>query len=267
MHWLLLLHIYVLISIHFLTNMSHFLGQCFLTHQESIDSINNIIKKTFSDHQLVEIWPWPWVMTFFLHSLSDKLKLYELDRSFEKKLAKIVWEDQIVWWDVLQTRSKPTEKTLVYGSLPYYITSPIIRLVCDWIYVTWIFVIQHEVWEKIATTAKKKSYLRWLLNFYYDVVYALKIPRHHFNPAPKVDSCCVTLIPRSNPVGDTELFYQLIWFLDTISWFKRKTLWAIAKMISNQHMLNFLIHQWISWKRLEELDWTEMIELVKNSWS
>lgn len=247
--------------------MSHFLWQCFLVNQESIDSINNIVEKNYTDQQLVEIGPWPWVMTVFLRTLSDNLKLYELDRSFEKKLTKIVWEDQIIWWDVLQTRSKPTEKRLVYGSLPYYITSPIMRLVCDWVFVTWIFVIQHEVWEKLATYAKKKSYLRWLLNYYYDVSYALKIPRHHFNPAPKVDSCCVTLIPRDHPVGDKELFNQLIRFLDTINWFKRKTLWAIAKMISNQKMLDFLILHEIWWKRLEELDWTEMIELVKNSWS
>lgn len=267
-HWLTSIITYLCSNINtFLSNMSHFLGQCFLINEESINKINETIELNYQNQQLYEIGPWPWIMTQFMSKLSDNLIVHELDKSFEKKLLSFVCPEQIIRWDVLQTRRKPANKSLVYGSLPYYITSPILRLICDWVYVTWIFVIQHEVGEKIASIAKKKSFLWWLLNYYYDCDYVLKIPSNHFNPAPKVDSCCVVLTPRDKPVWSQNDFNQLIKLLDTINWFKRKTLWAVAKMINNAQMLESLQKMWINWKRLEELDWTEMMILVKNSWS
>jgi 16S rRNA A1518/A1519 N6-dimethyltransferase RsmA/KsgA/DIM1 with predicted DNA glycosylase/AP lyase activity len=99
--------------------------------------------------------------------------------------------DNLIFNDVLQVDFATSfdfdlSKTLVYGSLPYYITSPIIGKLFLPIVNSplsgrqglgrGIFIVQKEFAEKIATDAKKKSYLRWLLNHNHIVTYHKTIP-------------------------------------------------------------------------------------------
>lgn len=169
----------------------------------------------------------------------------------------------IIRWDILkqgQYLSSITDKshTLIYGSLPYYITSPIFRLV---MIECWhhhgLFIIQKEVWQKIASTATKKSYLRWLLNNYFDITITQIIPAHSFTPAPKVQSCVVKLTRLSQPKLSPEEYIQMLVLLDQINGYKRKTLGKIWKMIWRDDL-----PQELASKRLEELSWEEMKILV-----
>ncbi|HCB51141.1 TPA: hypothetical protein DEP21_00945 [Patescibacteria group bacterium] len=54
-------------------------------------------------------------------------------------------------------------------------------------------MIQKEVADKIKSDADKKSYLRWLLNYAYEVKYLKTVPPKAFKPAPKVTSAIVGL--------------------------------------------------------------------------
>ncbi len=135
-------------------------------------------------------------------------------------------------------------KSLVYGSLPYYITSPIIGklFLPDSIYdgsskltslqpSYWIFIVQKEFAEKIATDAKKKSYLWRLLNHNHIVTYHKTIPAKWFSPAPKVDSAIISISPSITQEVD---YAKLQFALDKISWFKRKTIGKIIKTLNKQ---------------------------------
>ena len=63
--------------------------------------------------------------------------------------------------------------------------------------------------------AHKKSFLRWLLNYSYHVMYLKTVPAKAFSPAPKVQSCVISLIPKQTiPALDFEQLYN---FLDTVS--------------------------------------------------
>ena len=54
-------------------------------------------------------------------------------------------------------------------------------------------MVQDEVAQKLKSDAKKKSYLRWLINYAYDVTYIKGVPAKCFKPAPKVKSALIEL--------------------------------------------------------------------------
>lgn len=114
----------------------------------------------------------------------------EKDKGFEHILQELIPEGHIIRNDVLQVDldsiSVDLKTTLVYGSLPYYITSPIISK----LFLTQskenkdatigipvgVFIVQKEFAEKVHTLAKKKSYLWRLLNYEHIVTYHKTIP-------------------------------------------------------------------------------------------
>ncbi len=153
------------------------------------------------------------------------------------------------------------------GNIPYYITSPILRKVTihkNKNKMIWgIFMIQKEVWEKIKVWAKKKSYLRWLLNYAYDVKYLKTVPSKSFSPPPKVDSCLVWLILKKekNPIK----YEDLLFFLDNFSSFKRKTLGKILKILAKKgvDISKFNLSDIIKKKRIEDLNRENVEEILK----
>jgi 16S rRNA (adenine1518-N6/adenine1519-N6)-dimethyltransferase len=116
--------------------------------------------------------------------------------------------------------------------LPYYITSPIFRkIVENQIFFPYgLFMIQKEVAEKIKTDATKKSYLWWIVNYFYEVNYLKTVPPKAFNPPPKVYSSIVELKKKDDNLIPKFEFKRMLEFLDIVSPFKRKTLNKIFKM-------------------------------------
>jgi len=60
-------------------------------------------------------------------------------------------------------------------------------------YIGGVFMVQKEVADKLCTDAQKKSYLWWIINFAYDVIYLKTVPAKAFSPAPKVTSALIEL--------------------------------------------------------------------------
>jgi 16S rRNA (adenine1518-N6/adenine1519-N6)-dimethyltransferase len=165
---------------------------------------------------------------------------------------------------------------LVVGNLPYYITSPILRKFFSddvrwcWSDDLWwysgrfaggIFMVQDEVAQKLASDVKKKSYLRWLLNYAYEVKYLKWVPAKCFKPAPKVKSALIQLT--INNLQLTIKFETLIQFLDLYSAYSRKTLGAISTMLTKKWTNIFSIPENLKKKRLEELKREELEEILK----
>jgi 16S rRNA A1518/A1519 N6-dimethyltransferase RsmA/KsgA/DIM1 with predicted DNA glycosylase/AP lyase activity len=91
-------------------------------------------------------------------------------------------------------------------------------------------MVQKEVADKIRTDAEKKSFLWRLLNYQYTVKYLKTVPAKAFSPAPKVQSAIFSLIAKAQT---SEFAYDdMVWLLDQISRYKRKTLGKSWKMAS-----------------------------------
>ncbi|HWQ03502.1 MAG TPA: 16S rRNA (adenine(1518)-N(6)/adenine(1519)-N(6))-dimethyltransferase RsmA [Candidatus Nitrosotenuis sp.] len=121
------------------------------------------------------------------------------------------------------------QKFRVYGSLPYYITSPILRRLfeaaerLEAIYV----VIQFEVAARIVAAPGRRDYgfLSVLAQHFAQPEILLRIPPGAFRPRPKVDSALVALRLRPDR-GEfaAEEEKQFLEFVGTCFAQKRKTL-------------------------------------------
>jgi 16S rRNA (adenine1518-N6/adenine1519-N6)-dimethyltransferase len=126
-------------------------------------------------------------------------------------------------------RTLETRKLRLYGSLPYYITSPILRrlfgsleVIAD-IHV----VVQREVAERLVARAGSHDYgyLSVLTQFFTEPELLFGIPRGAFRPVPRVDSALVRLEPPGAQarlrLADAEQFVK---FVGACFRLKRKTL-------------------------------------------
>lgn len=252
--------------------MGSYLWQNFLKDIKYIDFTLKRIEKYFLNPAIIEIWPWKWALTKKLINFASRIYLFEKDETFQDILQNIVWQKwELILWDFLEqdlqsfvaNHSLDLSNVCVVGNLPYYITSPIFRklFVENYIFKYWIFMIQKEVWEKIKTDAKDKSYLRRLVNYAYEVKYLKNVPAKAFNPAPKVDSCLVEFVWKNNKADIDFIKFQRL--LDLISWFKRKTLSKISKILLKKDVF-LKIPENLSSKRIQELDRQDMKFILKD---
>jgi len=251
--------------------MWSYLWQNFLVDTKIQNYIAEKISKIYQDWKLeciVEIGPWKWAITKKIKDISDKFFVIEKDLQMERYLTDILSSDQIKFIDVLEVNLSDyidvdPSKILIVWNLPYYITSPIFRKFFasgKWEYAWGFFMIQDEVWQKIQTTATKKSYLWWLVNYAYDVIYHKTVWAKSFNPPPKVKSCLVEFKKKQS--HECVDFNRLVEFLDLYSPFSRKTLWAINKILSKHGKTVFNIPEGLLWKRLEELDYQALLWII-----
>jgi len=138
---------------------------------------------------------------------------------------------EIIEADVLTVdfRKLICQRARVYGNLPYYITSPILRrLFEDADQIASIHVvIQHEVAQRIVAQPNSRDYgyLSTLCQFFSTPEIVFKIPPGAFNPPPRVISALVKMpLPgerASLHVGSERDFLE---FLQQCFAQKRKTL-------------------------------------------
>lgn len=240
------------------------------------DKISSLYHLTWCE-ALIEIWPWKWSITKLIQNISDNFfvidKDEELIQNLEFRIQNLETKQcnlEIISWDILEVdvekilkeKKLHSEKTLIVGNLPYYITSPILRkFFSAWQnYAGGVFMVQDEVGQKIKSDAKKKSYLWRLLNFFYDVTYLKWVPAKCFKPAPKVKSCLIELKIRNWKLEiERDKFVE---FLELFAPFSRKTLGAIQTMINKKSDISFIVPEALKKKRLEELSWEDLKKIL-----
>lgn len=157
---------------------------------------------------VVEIGPGLGVLTNeLIHKLLDTISIIaiDIDKRFVENL-KVVYltspKVQVVEADILDwlPNYKPDKPFKVLGSLPYYITSPIIHSIIKMqkLPEKCVLMIQKEVAEKVAAKAPDASYLSIFTQTFYDVEYLGKVDKDKFKPAPKVDGGIIKMTLRSN---------------------------------------------------------------------
>lgn len=251
-----------------------YLGQNFLIDAKIRSYIADKILALYTDfwcESLIEIWPGKGSITKLIYAISPNFFVIEKDELLMETLKGGTIE---IWnfiegdvldvpvENILKEKNLSPKKTLIVWNLPYYITSPILRKFFGAQEFAWgIFMVQDEVGQKLRTDAKKKSYLRWLLNYWCTVTYLKWVPAKCFKPVPKVKSCLIQLINKNEHLAFS--FETLVEFLELFAPFSRKTLGAIQKMIKKKSDLSFAIPSRLSSKRLEELAWDDLATILQ----
>ncbi|MGI4855861.1 MAG: 16S rRNA (adenine(1518)-N(6)/adenine(1519)-N(6))-dimethyltransferase RsmA [Janthinobacterium lividum] len=97
------------------------------------------------------------------------------------------------------TGVRPTPSLRIVGNLPYNISSPLLFHLMGFAdkVIDQHFMLQDEVVERMVAVPGTKAYSRLsvMLQFRYEMEKLLDVPPESFNPAPKVNSAIVRMLP------------------------------------------------------------------------
>lgn len=176
------------------------LGQNFLVDEKTVEKLVLELDASPSE-PIIEIGPGLGAVTKKLLEIYPKNKIYavEVDPEAVEQLNNIVSSKncQIIFADALNWLENVNidQSFKIIGSLPYYITSPILHTIIKMkkTPVSCALLIQHEVAEKICELAPNASYLSTFINTFFETKYVHKVPSQHFEPQPSVDSAILKM--------------------------------------------------------------------------
>lgn len=198
-------------------------GQNFLQDTRIIDDILAHAHPQAAEHW-VEIGPGLGALTQPLLNRGVQLDVIELDRDLVAHLQRqfsghprlTIHSADALKFDV-GTLTKPGQKLRVIGNLPYNISTPLMfhllettRNIEDM-----HFMLQKEVVARICADPGNKQYgrLSVMMQYFCDTEYLFDVPPESFDPAPKVMSAIVRLVPHQQaPVHleDFNVFSHLV---------------------------------------------------------
>jgi len=199
------------------------LGQNFLIDK----NIRNKILKSLplgKEKTIIEVGSGFGVMSFSLAEVCGRLVAVEKDdricRIMEplfaaKKNIKFVNED-ILKLDLFDITGKKRD-VVVYGNIPYYITTPLVAKIIEQRHIvdSFYLVLQEEVADRIIAPPGSKTYgsLSCFVQFYAKASKLFKIKKTSFYPKPKVESCLLELKILKSPsvkVKNEKLMFKII---------------------------------------------------------
>lgn len=210
------------------------LGQNFLKN-------NDIVKKIIAsanlqaDDLVVEIGPGKGILTEELAKIAGKVVAVELDGELCNLLRNKFSNNknvEIIHGDILKTNlpellrhpmsldqnDQKTSDVLpsykVIANIPYYITSPIIRmfLEAELLPAEMILMAQKEVAERIVAKPGQMSILAVSVQYYADAEILFEVGKENFDPVPEVNSCVIKITPRpkTSPVPTVSSGHPLL---------------------------------------------------------
>lgn len=176
-------------------------GQNFLIDEGVIDGIVAAIAPQTEDN-LVEIGPGLGALTTPLLARLKRLQVIEIDRDLISRLRENHSPDRLLIHegDVLRFDFSGLGADLrIAGNLPYNISTPLLFRFAEFtacirdIHV----MLQREVVERMVALPGDSEFSRLsvMLQYRFDMEMLFEVPPSAFNPAPKVDSAIVRLIP------------------------------------------------------------------------
>lgn len=193
------------------------LGQHWLNDPASLQAMLEAAEIE-GDDTVLEIGPGHGTLTRKLAKTARQVIAIEKDGSLAKKLAdqQIAKNLQIISGDIMQfdlTKLIPGYK--VVANIPYYLTSHLIRLLCESPNPPkqMALLVQKEVAERMAAAPGAMSLLSVSVQYYYNVELDRVVPAKLFAPPPKVDSQIVKLSPKSGNLSeytDTRQYFRIV---------------------------------------------------------
>ena len=183
---------------------SHARSQNFLADPDVLQAILDLAA-ALPDTRVLEIGPGLGILTSGLLAAGAEVTAIELDRGLAAYLrtrfaAEIesgqlrLIEGDALDHDLAGIVAAPYR---VIANLPYHITSPILHRLLggEPAPERLVLMLQAEVAERIAAAPGRMSYLSVFVQYHAEVRVALAVPRESFEPAPKVASAVVELVP------------------------------------------------------------------------
>ena len=183
------------------------LGQNFLTDRNVLEKIVNIT--AIENKIILEVGPGTGNLTsFILKNKPKKVFVIEKDNDLAKNLN-INFGEQltVINDDILEIdeNSLFEEKVIVFGNLPYNISTEIlskwiINLKDNFWFDHLILMFQKEVAERIIANFNNSNYgrLSILANWKLDIKKICDIKPESFSPKPKIDSSLLFFTPKKN---------------------------------------------------------------------
>ena len=183
-------------------------GQNFLIDHGIIRDIVRAVHP-YKEDCIVEIGPGKGAITQLLADACNNLSVIELDRDlvpwlrvkFEQHPNFQLFQADALQFDFAQL-VKDNQPIRIVGNLPYNISTPLIFHLLS--YSTMVrdmhFMLQKEVVKRMAAQAGDSAYGRLgiMVQYYCEVENLFEVPPTSFDPAPKVDSAIVRLVPYKN---------------------------------------------------------------------
>lgn len=195
-----------------------YLGQNFLQSQKVVDQMIDALMPGRTDY-VIEVGPGLGALTTHLIKKVGKITAVEIDKEIIKPLKENLRKTnqnleniEIVNEDILNFRL-PENKYKAIGSLPYYITSPIINhFIRGNAPTVAVFLVQKEVAEKICAKPGDMNVLALNIQTFAKPQIIAKVPKTVFWPEPEVDSAIIKLEIFDKPAVscDLKLYFSLI---------------------------------------------------------
>ena len=181
------------------------LGQNFLIDKNILKKIVSVGDISSGDN-ILEIGPGTGNLTeYIIKSKPNNIIVVEKDIELSKILeSKFKKQIKIVNKDILKlSESFYNEKFLIYGNLPYNISTQILAHWCLSKKIKFkklILMFQKEVADRIIAKVNTKNYSRItiLANWKFDIKKIFDISPECFSPRPKITSTLLELIPKNN---------------------------------------------------------------------
>jgi 16S rRNA (adenine1518-N6/adenine1519-N6)-dimethyltransferase len=181
-------------------------GQNFLIDQQVIADIVNAVAPQ-RDDCVVEIGPGLGALTDPLVRRLDHLQVVEIDRDIIAHLKKryppeklTIHEGDALTFDFAALVKDGSRGLHVVGNLPYNISTPLLFHLASFAeHVRDMhFMLQKEVVERMVAEPGTNDFgrLSVMLQYRFVMDWLIDVPPESFDPAPKVDSAVVRLIPR-----------------------------------------------------------------------
>ncbi|MFA7169317.1 MAG: 16S rRNA (adenine(1518)-N(6)/adenine(1519)-N(6))-dimethyltransferase RsmA [Candidatus Paceibacterota bacterium] len=200
------------------------LGQNFLIDENVLEDIvaSADIQK---DDVVIEVGPGMGVLTFALAEKCGQVIAIEKDRKMSKFLRKEILKTgsdniEVVCDDILKIdmpkflRERGIVKYKLVANIPYYITSPIVKLFLETEVEPELMVLlmQKEVAERICASKGNLSILALSVLLYGEPELVRKVGRDAFYPAPKVESAILRIgnIEKKYSAADYQKIFRVI---------------------------------------------------------
>lgn len=198
-------------------------GQNFLIDHNIIEQIARSVHPR-PNEILVEIGPGQGALTEPLAERAERLHVIELDRDlvpwlkvrFEKHPGFSLHQADALKFNFAEL-SEPGKPLRIVGNLPYNISTPLIFHLISFAgdVKDMHFMLQKEVVNRLAAGPGSKTYgrLSVMVQYYCEVSWLFDVPPGSFDPAPKVESAIVRLVPHAtlpHPARDVALLEKLV---------------------------------------------------------
>ena len=181
-------------------------GQNFLIDQQVIADIVNAVAPQRGDC-VVEIGPGLGALTDPLIRRLDHLQVVEIDRDIIARLRKryppeklTIHEGDALAFDFATLARDGGSGMHIVGNLPYNISTPLLFHLAGFAEIVrdMHFMLQKEVVERMVAEPGTNDFgrLSVMLQYRFVMDWLIDVPPESFEPAPKVDSAVVRLIPR-----------------------------------------------------------------------